>query len=133
MIDPALRASGRSLARQIAAGERSAREILEVHLSEIARVNPRLNAVVQRRFEVARDEADAADRQVRDEGAESLPPYHGVPCTVKECFAVTGHVQSAGLVARRDHVATTDATAVARLKAAGAVIMGITNLSELCM
>ncbi len=132
-IDPALRASGQDLARQIASGVRSSRDILEAHLAEITRVNPTLNAMVQTRFEQARAEAEAADRSVREERDEELPPLHGVPCTVKECFAVKGFVQSAGLVSRRNHVATEDATAVARLKRAGAVIMGVTNLSELCM
>jgi fatty acid amide hydrolase 2 len=58
---------------------------------------------------------------------------HGVPCSIKECFALTGMPQAAGLVARRDYRATTDATAVARLRKAGAIPLGVTNTSELCM
>ncbi|HCP48503.1 MAG TPA: amidase, partial [Deltaproteobacteria bacterium] len=52
---------------------------------------------------------------------------------IKECFALEGMPQTGGLVARRDHIATTDATAVHRLRSAGAIPIGVTNVSELCM
>ena len=66
-------------------------------------------------------------------GAKPLPPFYGVPCTVKENFAVAGMPHTSGLVSRRGAPATCDATAVARLRAAGFIVLGVTNLSELCM
>ncbi|MEK6606850.1 MAG: amidase family protein, partial [Myxococcota bacterium] len=85
------------------------------------------------RFAQARDEARAADARVQAAPAEDLPPLHGVPCTIKECFALTGMPNSSGLVARRGVIAQSDATTVARLRRAGAIPLGVTNVSELCM
>ena len=59
-----------------------------------------------------------------------LPPLLGVPCTIKESFAVAGMPNAAGLVGRRELRAETDAPAVARLRAAGAIPLGVTNTSE---
>lgn len=124
-------ASGMELARQIRSGERSSRDIVEQHIARILAVNPSINAVVVDRFEAARAEADRADQAVA-EGIE-LPPLHGVPCTIKESFAVQGMPWTGGLLARRGTRAPRDATTVARLRAAGAIVLGLTNLSELCM
>ena len=62
--------------------------------------------------------------------ALSSPPFHGVPCTIKECIAFTGMPQTAGIVARKGVVSQRDAVTVARLRAAGAIPLGVTNLSE---
>ncbi|HJL30425.1 MAG TPA: amidase, partial [Polyangiaceae bacterium LLY-WYZ-15_(1-7)] len=107
------------------------REVVDAHLAHLRRVNPRLNALVAERFAAAREEAEAADAAA-DAGVD-LGPLHGVPCTIKECFALEGMPWTAGLVARKDVRAETDATAVARLRAAGAIPLGVTNVSELCM
>ncbi len=123
--------SATSLAASIAEGELSSAEVVEAHIDRIVEVNGRINAVVQTRFDAARQEAVAADALQRA-GAE-LPPLHGVPCTIKECFAVAGHQQTAGLVSRIGVRARRDATCVARLREAGAIPLGLTNLSELCM
>jgi fatty acid amide hydrolase 2 len=138
MLDERCSVSGVELARRIRAGEVTARAVVEAHIARIEAVNPTLNAVVARRYDEARAEADAADARIAAAGADaarlaSLPPYLGVPCTIKECFALAGMPQSSGLVARRDIVATEDATTVARLRAAGAIPLGVTNVSELCM
>jgi fatty acid amide hydrolase 2 len=95
---------------------------------------PALNAVVRRRFGEARVEADAADARLA-RGDRELPPFHGVPCTIKECFALTGMPNTAGLLANANqgHTAGADAVAVARLRRAGAIPLGVTNVSELCM
>lgn len=77
-------------------------------------------------------ECDAALAGLLAEG-RPIPPFFGVPCTVKENFAVAGMPHTSGLVCRRGALATCDATAVARLRAAGFVVLGVTNLSELCM
>jgi len=123
--------SGSEIARRIRDGRLTSRDALEAHIEHIERVNPRINAVVQQRFELARREADSADAAMST--GDALPVFHGVPCTIKECFALTGMPNSAGLVARKDVIATEDATAVARVRAAGAIPMGVTNTSELCM
>jgi fatty acid amide hydrolase 2 len=125
--------SGTRIAELVRTGVVSSREVVEAHIDQIERVNPVINAVVKDRFAEARREADLADERVRRGPTSSLPKLHGVPCTIKECFALTGMPQSSGLVARRKVVADTDATAVARLRAAGAIPLGVTNVSELCM
>lgn len=132
-MDPLLTESASELAARIRSLEVSSREVVEAHIAHVLRVNPRLNALVVDRFTAAREEADRADRALRELGPAGVPPLHGVPCTVKECFALTGMPQTAGLVARRGYVAREDATAVARVRAAGAIPLGVTNTSELCM
>ena len=125
--------SALELARRIRSGEARSRDVVEAHIQRVEAVNPALNAVVAYRYDAARAEADAWDARRAAEGPEALPPLAGVPCTIKECFALRGMPNSSGLVARRDVVARSDATAVSRLRAAGAVPMGVTNTSELCM
>jgi fatty acid amide hydrolase 2 len=119
------------IARLIREGALSSRDAVEAHIEQIERVNPALNAVVRDRFAEARAEADAADALVQRGG--ELPALHGVPCTIKESFALTGMPNAAGLVRRRHVVSNSDATAVARLRKAGAIPLGVTNTSELCM
>jgi fatty acid amide hydrolase 2 len=125
--------SGTALARLIREGALSSREAVEHHIARVERVNPILNAVVHTRFDAARSEADAADARTRTTAAADLPPLHGVPCTIKESFALAGMPNCSGLVARRKHVSDFDAVAVKRLRAAGAIPLGVTNTSELCM
>ncbi len=125
--------SGARLAEMIRRQEVSSLAAVEAHIDQIERVNPIINAVVKTRFEQAREEARKADEQIKSLPPEQLPPYHGVPCTIKECFALTGMPNSSGLLARKGVIAREDATAVARLRKAGAIPLGITNLSELCM
>jgi fatty acid amide hydrolase 2 len=133
-MNPLLLESATALARRIRARELSSREVLEAHLERIEQVNPVLNAVVKPRFAEARAEADSADARLARAGPHpQLPVFHGVPCTIKECFALEGMPNSSGLVARRHAVARHDATAVSRLRAGGAIPMGVTNVSELCM
>ena len=120
-----------SIARRISRGALSAEEALEAHIGAVERTHGAINAVVARRFEAARREARAADAAVK--AGDELAPLHGVPITIKESFAVEGMPNTAGLVARRGMPAYGDATTVARLRRAGAVIMGVTNVSELCM
>ena len=133
-MDELLLLSGREMARRVRGRVVSARSLVEAHIAAIEGCNDRINAVVEERFEPARDEADACDRRLADEAdPEALGPYFGVPCTIKECFALEGFRQTSGLAARRALRADHDATAVARLRAAGAIPLGTTNLSELCM
>ena len=125
--------SATALAREIRTGRLRSSEVVEAHIQRVEDINPRLNALVATRFEEARAEAKAADDRLDAEGPDGLPPLHGVPCTIKECFALTGMPQSSGLPARKDVISDRDATTVARLRAAGAIPLGVSNLSELCM
>ena len=126
-----LTSSAVALARRIRSRQSSSREVVEAHIARIEAVNPALNAMVVDRFALALAEADAADAAVAR--GEALPPLHGVPCTIKESFALTGMPNTAGLCAREGIIAGEDATAVARLRAAGAIPLGVSNTSELCM
>lgn len=128
-----LRTSAFELAARIRRREVTSRAVVEAHIAQAGRVNPELNIIVRDRFDEARREADEADARVARSSAVDLPPLHGVPCTVKECFELTGMPNSSGLWARRNLIARKDATAVARLRAAGAIPLGVTNVSELCM
>ena len=123
--------SATSLARLIREGRVSSRQVVDAHIARIETVNPRINAMVMPRFEQARAEAELADEAVRRGGG--LGPLHGVPCTIKESFALEGMPHTAGLVARQGVRATKDAPTVARLRDAGAIPIGVTNISELCM
>lgn len=125
--------SGVRLAAAIRSGATTSRSVVEAHVERIRRVNPVLNAMVEDRFDDALREADAADAVVASGGSGALSPFHGVPCTIKEIFAFPGMRQTGGLFSRRGCVAGEEATAVARLRKAGAVVMGTTNVSELCM
>lgn len=131
--DTILSESATRLAESIRSGERSSFEVVERHIRRIEKVNPRLNAVVKDRFDLARAEARRADTLFASVPADDLPPLHGVPFTVKESFELTGMPQSSGLWSRRNHRADKDAPVVARLRAAGGIALGVTNVSELCM
>jgi fatty acid amide hydrolase 2 len=125
--------SGTRLAEMIRKKEITSLEAVKIHIEHIKKVNPLLNAVVKDRFDAAIEEAKDADRRVKDSPPEALPPFHGVPCTVKECFMLTGMPNTSGLVARRDVIPDQDATAVSRLRKSGAIALGVTNVPELCM
>lgn len=123
--------SASDLAELIRRRDVTSREVVEAHLERIRAVNPALNAIVRDRFETARREADRADEQVRA-GAE-LAPFHGVPCTIKECFGWKGDPLTSGLVSRKKTIASEHATAVDRILSLGAIPLGFTNTSELCL
>jgi fatty acid amide hydrolase 2 len=123
--------SATELARAIRTRTVTAVEVLEAHLAVLKDLNPVHNAVVAERFDEARREAEAADARVAAGGP--LPPLLGVPCTIKESIAVQGMPNAAGVVDRRGLLATSSAPVVRRLVEAGAIVVGVTNTSELCM
>ncbi len=120
-----LQASAVELATWIRDRVVSSSEVVDCSIRRIQQVNPALNAVVHTRFEAARKEAKAADERTDRQGA-----FYGVPCTIKEFFAVDGAPQTGGLVARRNTNSTSDAPIVRRLRAAGAIVVGTTNVPE---
>ncbi|MFM7045765.1 MAG: amidase family protein [Ilumatobacteraceae bacterium] len=115
-------------ARAIAERRLGSEELLDLMLARIEAVGPRVNAVCTIEPELARAEARRADEAaVR---GDRLGPLHGLPMTVKDAIATTGIRSTGGAVALRDHVPRVDAEAVTRLRAAGAVVFGKTNLPE---
>jgi fatty acid amide hydrolase 2 len=92
-------------------------------------VNPLLCAVVAERFNAAREEARRAELELRAGGAGTRPLL-GVPFTVKEMIAVDGMPQTFGSAPRRGRTADADAVVVARLRAAGAIPLAVTNIPE---
>jgi fatty acid amide hydrolase len=117
------------LATLIAQGDISALEAVDAHIERIERVNAKLNAVVVRRYDVARAEARAADQQ-RARG-EALGPLHGVPITIKECLDLEGTPSTFGLPSRANLRAAHDDVYVARMRAAGAIVVGKTNVAQI--
>lgn len=115
-------------ARRVAAHEVSAAEVLDAHLARKAAANPALNAVVVDLSAEARAEARAAD-QAQAAGAP-LGPLHGVPVTVKINIDLEGQANSNGVAGLADLIAPGDSPVVANLRAAGAVILGMTNTPE---
>jgi len=119
------------LARAIRNGRLSSVEATSAHLERIARMNGPINALVVVDREGAMKAARAADR-ARTAKKKPLGPLHGVPITVKEAFDVAGLRTTSSHPPLKDNVAKEDASLVARLRAAGAVILGKTNVPELC-
>jgi fatty acid amide hydrolase len=117
------------LARRIRAGQMTSGAVVEAHIERIQSTQARLNAVVIERFELARQEAKAAD-EARGRGAPG-GPLHGVPITIKESFDVAGLATTAGVTAYRDRIAARDSPLVERLRKAGGVVLGKTNLAQL--
>ena len=119
------------LGRAIRNGRLSSVEATEAHLERIARINGPLNALVVVDRAGAMRAARAADRARASKGAR-LGPLHGVPITIKEAFDVAGLATTSSHPPLKDNIARSDASLVARLRAAGAVILGKTNVPELC-
>ncbi|MGL4439745.1 MAG: amidase family protein, partial [Bosea sp. (in: a-proteobacteria)] len=117
--------SATSQLAQLSRGAISATELLDLHLARISRLNPALNAVVGLDEAQARAAAAASDARRR---AGVVLPLDGLPITIKDAFDVAGYVSTAGANAYRERVPEDDAAAVARLRAAGAVIIGKSNV-----
>jgi len=103
-------------------------ELLESCIARIDAVNPTVNAIVANDYERARREAAAAEKAVR-EGAD-LPPLHGLPVGIKDLNATEGLRTTWGSLLHADHVPDADEALVARLRRAGAIIVGKTNTPE---
>ena len=131
-MDELLKMSVVEMSKRIRGGELSPVELLDAHIKRIQDVNPYLNAVVETRFDLARGEAKSAAEKLA-QSRENLPPLFGIPCTIKDTFAVKDMKWAVGVWARKDLVADWDAITVKRLKDAGAIIMGKTNVPEAAM
>ncbi|MEW6650565.1 MAG: amidase [Chloroflexota bacterium] len=126
MTDELYFASATRLARLIRQREVSAVEVIAAHLRRIEQVNPRLNAVVVLAAEQALDQARAADTALaRGEPSGAL---HGVPFTVKDWIDAAGLPCSAGELRFKERIPAADASVVARLRQAGGILLGKTNV-----
>ncbi|MFT3723175.1 MAG: amidase family protein [Hyphomonadaceae bacterium] len=119
----------RMSAAQLSAGLKkkafSAAELCEASIDRIERLDSQTNAVIVKDYERARAEARMADEAI---ARGQMKPLTGIPMTVKESFDLRGHPTTWGFEAFRDHRAREDALAVQRLKAAGAMVLGKTNV-----
>ncbi|WP_371593931.1 amidase [Streptomyces virginiae] len=131
MQDALWRMSAAAQAEAVRGGKVSAVELVDSHLDRIASVNPTVNAVTQLLAERAREAAGRLDR--RRAAGDPLGPLAGVPFTVKESTAIEGVPTTFGTARFRDLVASADAPPVARLRAAGAVPIGHSNLPTLIL
>src|SRR5882757_7325698 len=122
-------ASAGELAEAIRSKRLSSKIVVEAHLDRIAQVNPKLNAIVQLTADSARKEADEADAAIAR--GEIKGPLHGVPITIKDTLETIGVICTGGTKGRANFIPKADATAVARLRAAGGIILGKTNVPEL--
>ena len=118
--------SAMELAEAIRSKHVSSQEVIESHLRRIEAVNRSINAIVIVLTEQALEAAKAADRVVAAGG--DLPPFHGVPFTIKENIDVAGTPTTQGFKALANAYPSRDAPIVERLKAAGAIPLGRTNL-----
>ena len=122
-------ASAKAIAGAIRDREMSAVEVVQAHLDRIAQVNNKLNAVVCLCTERALEEAQKADASLAH--GDAVGPLHGVPMTLKDSLDTEGVVTTAGTIGRHDFIPDRDATVTARLRAAGAILLGKSNTPEL--
>lgn len=120
--------SATEIVRAVRSGRLTPLEVVEAHIARITQVNPLLNAVAAVRFDAAREEARAAAARPRDDWG----PLHGLPVTIKDALDVAGMPAACGLVSRADRVAAADATVVARLRQAGAIVLATTVTPDNC-
>lgn len=127
------RLSGVEIARLIKSRKVSAVEVLAATFSRIDAVNKHCNAFVNLDTSGARAQAILADQIVADNAADTLPELHGVPFTVKDLVNTAGLRSTYGCRAFEDHIPHTDAIGVARMRQAGAILVGKTTTPEFAM
>jgi amidase len=118
-----------ALAQAIRTKKVSAEEVVNAYLQRIEDINPKINAIVQLAADAARMQAREADAALAR--GKVLGPLHGVPFTVTDLLETAGVTSAAGTTGRASFTPTHDATVVARLRAAGAILLGKTNTPEL--
>ncbi len=119
------------LARLICEKKASALEVLDTHLDQIAKHNPKLNAIATLNEKNARQRALEADAALA--AHESWGPLHGVPITIKDVYETAGLRTTSSFKPLENYIPEQDATVVARLQQAGAIILGKTNMPMLAM
>jgi fatty acid amide hydrolase 2 len=148
--------SATRLAHLVRTRQLSSRQVVQAFIDQLVRANAVINAVCATRFEDALREASEADAtierlydheataqvmtsefredwQIDELVTRQLPAFFGVPCTIKESFAVQGLPLTAGLYSRKHEIATDDAVTVTRMKAAGFIVIAVSNVPEMLM
>ena len=120
--------SAREMLAELRRKSISARELMELHLDRIEYINPKINAIVSLDVDRARAGALAADERLARGGA--VGPLHGLPFAFKDTHQVGGWRSTSGSLLREHHVPVEDELLVERIRAAGAVTIGKTNVPE---
>lgn len=120
--------SATEIVQAVRSGRLTPLEVVKAHIARLTTVNPLLNAVAAARFTTAREEARAAAACPRS----AWGPLHGLPVTIKDALDVAGMPATCGLVSRAERMAAADATVVARLRRAGAIVMATTVTPDNC-
>src|SRR5258707_4747948 len=123
--------SASELAQRIVRRQLSSVEAVDAHLARIDEVNPALNALVRVLADEARADAALADKKLA--AGEAVGPLHGVPFTVKENIDIAGLPTTWGVAALAQAVVPADAPVVERMRAAGAIPIGRTNLPDMAL
>jgi aspartyl-tRNA(Asn)/glutamyl-tRNA(Gln) amidotransferase subunit A len=113
---------------RLAAGQVKSEQLTEECLTKIAELDPKLNAFITVTMDEALAQARTADREIA--AGRRIGPLHGIPISLKDLIDQKGVRTSAGSLVRKTHVATKDAVVTRRLREAGAVFVGKTNLHE---
>src|SRR5687767_11107266 len=129
MSDPSVKTLAR-LAELIRNRKLSPVEVVEAHLRRIEEINPQLNAIVTLASDVIDKARETEAAVMRGDAPGAL---HGVPVTIKDTIETAGLRTTSGSAMRAEFIPEKDAPAVARLKAAGAIILGKTNAAEMAM
>ncbi len=131
-VSELLDASAMQLARMIRDRQVSVSDVVNCHIERTELVNPPINAVIATCFEQAREQALAADEKLAQTSTDTdaLPPLFGLPYTAKEYVSVAGMPLSGGVWSRRNIKAEKDAETIVRLRNAGAILIGLTNVPE---
>ena len=114
--------------RGVASGKIKSEKLTEDCLAKIAELNPKLNAFITVTADEALQQARQADKDIA--GGRRIGPLHGIPISLKDLIDQKGVPTTAGSLVRKDHVADADAVVTQRLRDAGAVFVGKTNLHE---
>ncbi|ELU03267.1 hypothetical protein CAPTEDRAFT_136397 [Capitella teleta] len=132
---PLLLKSAVELAKMVRSREVSCVDVVSAFVQRSRELNKIVNALVVDCYDEALREAERVDERLSGgkNVTEQEAPLLGVPFTAKEAFAAKGLANTSGLLNRKHVIASTDAVVVARLRAAGAILIGLTNCSELCM
>jgi amidase len=123
--------SAKQLAQYIQSKQASSSEIVLAHLKQIEKINPVLNAINQVDNERILQAAAEADRLLSN--GKLIGPLHGVPISVKDNILTEGIITTSGCKAFSSNIPDRDATVIKRLKAAGAIVLGKTNMPDFAM
>jgi len=121
------------LQQQLSSGERSALEVTDTYLATLSEQEPSIQSFITVDEAAAREQAKAIDKRIAEEGWEAVGPLAGIPMGIKDNICTQGLQTSAGSQVLRGYTPPFDASAVKRLRQAGAVLVGKTNMDEFGM